>query len=163
MSIKDTPPKSSVSKCISFTVNNKSFISPLPYGLTQSPLIRSYPHGVLVTGTWYDFASQSYQRDVIIIKLTKQELITGTTKTKGILLSKVIVFPNPGKDRLKIRTGVKNSQFNMWDINGNLIITRRIRKISTEINVTVFKHGTYFWNLISNNKIIDSGKWIKIN
>ncbi len=71
--------------------------------------------GVLITGTWYDYNSQSYERDVIILKLTKNDLITGMVENNMSNISSIIVYPNPGKQVLNIRTTRLGAYFYLWD------------------------------------------------
>ncbi len=119
--------------------------------------------GVLITGTWYDYSSQSYERDVIILKLSKDGIITGNSTDKVIPVSEVIVYPNPGNTQFNIRTSIINSKFKMWDSNGNLVIDHIINQKNSNINTSHFKPGNYIWKLINDSKTIETGKWIRTN
>ncbi len=117
--------------------------------------------GVLISGTWYDFDSESYERDAIFLKLNKDDLISGLVEQKIIPVSCVIVYPNPGNKYLHIRTTRKGSQFYMWDMQGNLLVKQEITQIITTINTDILPMGTYNWQLINDKYILDTGIWLK--
>jgi hypothetical protein len=119
--------------------------------------------GVLISGTWYDYSSESYERDVIILKLSKDELITGQTEQETIPVSTVILYPNPGNNNLNIRTTQKGVQFKMWDMERKLVIDQKINQKITSINTSSLKTGAYSWQLLKDEKIVDAGKWIRTN
>ena len=74
---------------------------------------------------------------------------------------KVELYPNPGTNILTIKTTLPNSKIEIYDLNGKLIHNTAISHNVISINSDNWPSGTYFWKLISNSKIAESGKWIK--
>ena len=126
-------------------------------------IVATADSGVILSGTWYDYDSQSYQRDVLILKLTKEDLITGIDKQTVIPIASAIVYPNPGGNQFNIRTSCIDSRFRMWDISGNLIIEQNIEQNITSFDSHSLVPGVYQWELIKDGKKIESGSWIKTN
>ena len=118
--------------------------------------------GVLITATWYDFVSQSYERDVIIQKLLYEDFISvGINEDGKLNICSAIVYPNPGRDQLHIRTTLYNTTFMLYDQSGKQIISKQINQNITNINVSSQPPGNYYWHIIDGSKIIETGKWIK--
>ena len=76
-------------------------------------------------------------------------------------LKVAIAYPNPGKDVLNIRTGLKDARVEVYDMNGRLMHRQVITENVTAINTTNWTDGTYVWRVISNGKEAESGKWIR--
>ena len=70
-------------------------------------------------------------------------------------------YPNPGKDVLNIRTGLKNARVEVYDMNGRLVHRQEITENVTAINAETWPAGMYVWKMISNGKEMENGKWIK--
>ena len=76
-------------------------------------------------------------------------------------LKVAIAYPNPGKDVLNIRTGLKDARVEVYDMSGRMICGQEITDNVTAINTTSWPSGTYIWKVIANGKEAESGKWIK--
>lgn len=118
--------------------------------------------GVIITATWYDYPSQSYERDVIILKLKLNDFSTKINDLIGIDVCSAIVYPNPGRELLHIRTTLYNSTFLLYDQNGKHVISKQITENISTINVSMLPLGAYVWHLIDGSSIIERGKWIKM-
>ena len=70
-------------------------------------------------------------------------------------------YPNPGKDVLNIRTGLKDTWVEVYDVNGKLVYKQQITDNITSINVEGRPSGVYVWKVIADNKEAECGKWIK--
>ena len=70
-------------------------------------------------------------------------------------------YPNPGKDVLNIRTGLRDAWVEVYDLNGKLIYHQEITDETTSINTENWASGSYVWKVISNGKEAETGKWIK--
>ena len=70
-------------------------------------------------------------------------------------------YPNPGKDVLNIRTGLKDARLEVYDMNGRMVYRQEITGNVTAINTTDWSEGAYVWKVISNGKLAENGKWIK--
>ena len=74
-----------------------------------------------------------------------------------------IVFPNPGKDVINLTSGIQlnNGIFTLFDIQGRSIITKKINSTEMQFDASHLVSGTYVWKIMLNNKVMDSGKWVK--
>ena len=70
-------------------------------------------------------------------------------------------YPNPGKDVLNIRTGLKDAWVEVYDMNGRLVHREDITENVTAINTMNWSEGTYVWRVMANGKEAEIGKWIK--
>ncbi len=117
--------------------------------------------GVLVSGTRYDYLTQGEEHDAVIIKLDSTDFIVGNTEHKPSYLSDAIVYPNPGKDEMILRTALKSKIFEMNNVNGQKVIFEKIVQLITKINVSNLNKGTYTWKIYDGQKVYETGKWIK--
>ena len=76
-------------------------------------------------------------------------------------LKVAIAYPNPGKDVLNIRTGLKDAWVEVYDMSGRMVYRQEITDNITTIITTSWPSGTYIWKVIANGKKAESGKWIK--
>jgi hypothetical protein len=90
-------------------------------------------------------------------------LVTGIEKPDDISLS-VTVFPNPATDFLILKIN-SSSYFNSWyqlyDVNGNIIESKKIVSDLTNITVGNLTSATYFLKIIDNKAGIKIFKFIK--
>ena len=70
-------------------------------------------------------------------------------------------YPNPGKDRLNIRTALPNAQVEIYDLSGRQIYKQKITDNITSIDAESWPSGTFVWKVISNGKEAETGKWVK--
>jgi len=71
------------------------------------------------------------------------------------------IYPNPGRNKLTIKTTTKNSHFELFDITGKILLKKFIPDYSTEVNVSNLPKGMYFYRIYDNKNIIKTGKWVK--
>ena len=76
-------------------------------------------------------------------------------------LKVAVAYPNPGKDVLNIRTGLKDSRVEVYDMNGRLVHDQEITDNVTSINAENWSSGTYVWKVVAEGKEAKSGNWIK--
>jgi hypothetical protein len=90
-------------------------------------------------------------------------VLTAIKNTENISLE-FVVYPNPVTDNLTLKfTGTIPSQCNayMYDVNGSLLITRKVDGNETLISVEKLLPGTYLLKISENNKEIKTFKIIK--
>ena len=121
-------------------------------------------HGCLMFGSRYDFQGSNLERDIYVYKVDQNGLITGTDNKPNPKVHNVIVFPNPGTDFLMVETGPQfvGAKMIITDINGNQILTKVLNGSHINLNTQFFSSGTYPWQIIYKNKVIETGKWIKL-
>ena len=76
-------------------------------------------------------------------------------------LKVAVAYPNPGKDVLNIRTGLKDARVEVFDMSGRMVYGQEIIDNITPITTTSWPSGTYIWKVIANGKEAETGKWIK--
>ena len=89
-------------------------------------------------------------------------------------LKVAIAYPNPGKDVLNIRTGLKDARVEVYDMNGRLIHSQALTENVTAIDATEWAEGVYVWKVYvsdggpstgsgtaSSTTLAETGKWIK--
>ena len=76
-------------------------------------------------------------------------------------LKVAIAYPNPGKDVLNIRTGLKDARVEVYDINGRLVHSQAITGHVTAIDATDWAEGVYVWKVYTDSNVVENGKWIK--
>jgi len=90
-------------------------------------------------------------------------VVTMVEEARDISLE-IVAYPNPATDfvRLKIENyEVDNLRYQLYDINGTLLISNNIEGIETDISLQAFKPSTYFLKVIQLNKEIKIFKIIK--
>ena len=77
-----------------------------------------------------------------------------------------VAYPNPGKDVLNIRTGLKDARLEVYDMSGRMVYGQEIIDNVTAINTIAWPAGSYVWKVVSGTSTgsvteAESGKWIK--
>ena len=72
-----------------------------------------------------------------------------------------IAYPNPGKDVLNIRTGLKNARVEVYDLNGRLVHRQDITENVTGIDAGGWAEGVYVWKVMADGKLAETGEWMK--
>lgn len=119
--------------------------------------------GCLLAGTRYDYNAGIKERDIYIIKVDNEGLLVSSGEEHNIEMHEALVFPNPGTNYLKIRiaTQYPKSIFELFDLNGKLLISEQIDGKWGEINTSFLKPGTYIYKIYNQKGLNESGKWIK--
>lgn len=73
------------------------------------------------------------------------------------------LYPNPGSDYFILDNFNFSSNFyiKIYDIYGKEILYRKLSSANNFINTTELSNGLYFYQIMKNNTIERSGKWIK--
>jgi len=116
--------------------------------------------GCIMVGNRYDGSSE-YVRDIFIVKVNSEGLLSWI-QTINVYHDKYSVYPNPGINQINIKTKLNYCCFELYGVNGRLLIQK---KINTEMNSVSTNHlnsGIYLYKLINKEgKTIETGKWIK--
>ncbi len=117
--------------------------------------------GCLMVGNRYDDATQEQERDIYVVKVDSNGLITWTQEIPTDK-PETTLYPNPGTNQLNIKTSINYTDFELINLNGQVVIRQNLDKNSSAINTESLKSGMYFYRLIDKkNKTIETGKWIK--
>ncbi len=117
----------------------------------------------IMVGKYFDTETMEHN-DIIIIKIDadgNSSLPTGIEKNEK-LVKDIIVYPNPTKGVINIQKGqqIQNATIEIYDLSGKFMTKKEISSDISRIDLTKHKAGTYFYNIICKNKIIDKGKII---
>jgi len=128
-------------------------------------LVATSDGGLLFTSSRYNFQAQDYQHDLYVYKLDSLDFMVGITENKVIGPTKdAIVYPNPAKDIICIRTSVKNAILYLYDMQGRTLLKKSLNEYSliTKVNTTSIPYGNYTWVIQKDNTIIERGKLLII-
>ncbi len=120
--------------------------------------------GAIVAGTRFDYLNHpENQLDVYVLKIDSTGLYTNVDEEKPVPVHDAIVYPNPGSDYLVVQSGpqVCGAFFRMYDMQGRLVMEQRLTSTLLRLSTNTLAAGTYPWQIIFNNKAIESGKWVK--
>ena len=81
-------------------------------------------------------------------------------------LKVAVAYPNPGKDVLNIRTGLKDAWVEVYDMSGRMVYRQEITENITSINAEGWPAGSYVWKVVADTStgsgtLAETGKWIK--
>jgi len=119
--------------------------------------------GCLLYGTIYDYNTMNNERDVYVIKVNQNGLLGEIDNLKNPLVHDAIVYPNPGSSYLTIESGpqISGAEFRMATIDGKRVIIKTLDERKTTVETQVLSSGTYVWQILFNNRVVETGKWIK--
>ena len=89
--------------------------------------------------------------------------VTAIEEAKGINLN-VSAYPNPATDYLQLKIENYESEslfYQLYDLNGKLLIHKKLEDNITSIPMNAFSPGTYFLKITDNKKEIKTFKIIK--
>lgn len=117
--------------------------------------------GCMLTGKVPDYEG-SYNNDGYIIKVMPEDILTFAEETPYAFDKDVMVFPNPFRAMINIQTLRKGLTFNLYNINGALLISVKIDQIPYfSVSTDFIDSGFYSYTISYKNRIVQSGKLIK--
>lgn len=117
--------------------------------------------GCIIGASSNDYATQGEQRDIYILKVDSNGIITGINNPPPVQNQESSVYPNPGNDIIYIETKNENSTFNLYDLTGRLTYNSTLLPGKNQIPVQNLKQGLYIYKIIENSEVRGYGKWIK--
>ncbi len=127
-------------------------------------IIKTTEGGALIIGNRYDYTTPWEQKyHVFALKVNSDGLITELPEQPQAKAHDAIIYPNPGSDFLNIQSGpqITGAEFYLFDMHGRPVLERKINNTQLNVNTTELAPGTYPWQIVFKNKIIESGKWVK--
>jgi hypothetical protein len=115
--------------------------------------------GVLMTAHTKELTNQNKQGSVVV--KFPAEAFVGIDEAHENGLKVAIAYPNPGKDVLNIRTGLRDAWVKVYDVNGRLVHRQAITENVTGIDAEGWADGVYVWKVMTNGKEAEIGKWVK--
>ena len=114
--------------------------------------------GVLMTSQTKKLTDQNQQGSVVV--KFPAEVFDGIDEAHDNGLKVAVAYPNPGKDVLNIRTGLRDAQVEVYDMNGRLIHSQALTENVTGIDATDWTEGVYVWRVMVEGKEVEIGKWV---
>ena len=151
--------------CLDENLNKLGEIHFVHPKLTQLPItVMAFPDGgCLVSGCLVScntFNNETGEFKAIVYKVTISDLLdVEEAHSHGFVVA--TAYPNPGKDVLNIRTGLKDARVEVYDLNGRMVHRQEITGNVTAINTTNWSEGAYVWKVMADGKEVECGKWIK--
>ena len=129
--------------------------------------------GVLMTAQTKELTDQSQQGSVVV--KFSAEVFDGIDEAHDAGFVVAIAYPNPGKDVLNIRTGLKDARVEVYDMIGRLVHSQDITENVTGIDATDWAEGVYVWKVYTtgvstlrqgsatsgSTTLAETGKWVK--
>jgi hypothetical protein len=115
--------------------------------------------GVLMTTHMKELTNQSH-RGSVVVKFPAEAFL-GIEEAHENGLKVAVAYPNPGKDVLNIRTGLRNARVEVYDINGRIIHSQALTENVTAIDAGDWAEGVYVWKVMVDGKMVETGEWVK--
>lgn len=129
-------------------------------------IIETSDHGILISGGYFNPNAVPYRRkmDPFVIKANNDGIVVMAEQLDLPVAQEAIVLPNPGNDFLyvKLAAQINNSNIQIFDCGGKLVISCNIDLNSGIVSTNRLKSGTYIYKIFTNNRLIGSGKWAKL-
>lgn len=96
-----------------------------------------------------------------VVRKYPANALVGIDEAHANGLKVAIAYPNPGKETLNIRTGLKDARVEVYDMSGRMVYGQEITEDVTSIDAEGWPAGVYVWRVMANGREAESGKWIK--
>jgi len=147
-------------------------ISTVYYDMGGCDNIHSEAYGITATndgGVLLAFSSVNLDNtDQHWTTVTKfpAEAFMGIDEAHDNGLKVAIAYPNPGKEVLNVRTGLKDARVEVYDMSGRMVYWQEITENVTSINTEGWPAGTYVWKVFvgtstGSETLVETGKWVK--
>jgi|GEM_PF-1722824 len=124
-------------------------------------IIATTDGGCIIGASTNDFAIMGTQRDVYILKVDSNGLITGIHQPPTNTANNILVYPNPGFDILYVKTQLGNAIFQLYDLMGREVCNKDLIPGQNVLQVQNLNAGIYVYKVVKNSQMIECGKWIK--
>jgi len=124
-------------------------------------IIATTDGGCIIGASTNDYATMGDQRDIYILKVDSNGLITGIHQPPMNTTKKILVYPNPGNDLIYVETQLKNTVFHLYDLMGNEVCNKDLIPGRNEMQIQGLKSGLYFYRIARDSQVIECGKWLK--
>jgi len=117
--------------------------------------------GCILGASSYDWTIQNQERDIYILKVDSNGLITGMEENSQLQLPKVIITPNPGCDKLNCESHCRVSSLALTDMIGKEVYRQKMDQGRNCYDIQNLKPGFYIYTVYDGQGIVQTGKWIK--
>jgi len=126
-------------------------------------IIATEDGGCFIAATRSD-NTNDYDYDMYFLKLDPNGNITHINGEPSEQKAKeVILYPNPATTELTIQKAVQigNCMVEFFSIIGKKVHSQNLTNHTTKIDISNLEKGSYIYKITDNNKVIESGEWIK--
>ena len=131
----------------------------------MSKLIATSDGGCIMAGTRFDYKTHPWvhERDIYILKVNAEGLITSTNGKSAPIVHDAIVYPNPGSNVLRVRVAAQHpeSLFKLYNMSGKLVLQLPIHGKTAAFNTTFLPPATYIYTITAKTGLNEKGKWVK--
>ena len=128
-------------------------------------IISTSDGGIMVVGNYFDPKAVPLvlQRDPFVLKVNSEGLIVNVDNPEKPIAQEAIVLPNPGSEYLQVKLAIqhKTAHFQLFDINGRLVLEENLQGDMQRVTTSTLNHGTFIYRITASNRVIGSGKWVK--
>ncbi len=127
-------------------------------------LLTCKDNGIILSNMRYDSENNEdppYNLDAWLTKVDANGYMTGEKENKQIEVKNALLYPNPGSNLLQVDCGWPQAELTLLNMNAIKVLTKHLKSCHSTINTTFLSSGEYIWIIRSNNKVIETGKWIK--
>lgn len=114
--------------------------------------------GCIMAGQRYDDVVQNAERDIYIVKVNSDGLVTWTSQ---IPILNTRIYPNPGNEQIFIESN-EPTQFQLFNSSGAKIMWKQLTEGKNLIGTDKLPSGIYFYTIKDYKQKHSSGKWIKL-
>jgi len=155
---------------VSKLTKNFELISQHYYGgdgaYTPFDIIETSDHGILISGGYFNPNAVPSRRkmDPFVIKTNSDGIVVNAENHDLPVAQEAIVFPNPGNEYLQVKLAaqINKAHIRIFDRAGKLLISSPVDISSGMVSTVRLKSGTYIYKIFSDNRLIGSGKWVKM-
>ena len=110
----------------------------------------------------HDYNNPYIDIDLVIWKISAEDLITSAAETKNPYDRDYLVFPNPGNDVINVQTARRGVIIEIFNSQGVMLMKKQLSdSYRNEINTSLLPPGNYIYKFTDNEGYTENGKWIK--
>jgi hypothetical protein len=126
-----------------------------------SSILGTHDNGSIIAATRYDYKTQNSEHDVIFLKFNEDGVITSNKNLFEPRFSDFLLYPNPGKNNIRIKTTQHHFSFSLYSFTGQLLFKEGIANENVTLSTMAIQPGIYIYLIIDESSNIYRGKWIK--
>ncbi len=130
-----------------------------------SKIIATSDGGCIMAGTRFDYITHPWvhERDIYILKVNAEGLITSANEQPASIVHDAIVYPNPGSNVLRVRVAVQHPEsiFRLYNMSGKLVLQSPMHGKTAAFNTTFLPPATYVYTITAKTGLNEKGKWVK--
>ncbi len=119
--------------------------------------------GCVMLVEYYDYEAYPdiYKRDLRIIKVDADGLVTGIPEEGGLLIKSLLLYPSPSSGHVSIETALRDYSIQFFTSGGQLAWTSSRLTGNQEMDLNHLANGVYFYTVVDRDgKKLDDGKLV---